>query len=137
VPIRRVSPQEAKELIDRDGYSYVDVRSIPEFEAGHPEGAWNVPLLHMGPAGMAPNAEFLAVMEKAFPKDAKLVVGCKMGGRSLKASELLTASGFTGIVDQRAGFEGAPGDPGWRPLGLPVSAQAAAEQTYEGIRARS
>jgi rhodanese-related sulfurtransferase len=73
---RRVSPQEARELQENDGYVYVDVRSVPEFQAGHPMGAFNVPLMHMGPAGMAPNPEFLDVMQKAFPRDAKLLVGC-------------------------------------------------------------
>ncbi len=73
---RRISPEEAKQLIDEQGYAYVDVRSVQEFEAGHPEGACNVPLLEMGAMGMTPNPEFLSVMEKLFPKDSKLVVGC-------------------------------------------------------------
>ena len=45
--LTRVSPKDARDLMEKDGYAYVDVRSIPEFEAGHPEGAYNVPLLHM------------------------------------------------------------------------------------------
>lgn len=137
MPIRRVSPQEAKELMDGEGYVYVDVRSVPEFEAGHPAGSWNVPLLHMGPAGMAPNPEFVAVMEKTFAKDAKLVVGCKMGGRSMKACEILAQGGFTNVVDHAAGFDGQPGVAGWRAAGLPTEAQAPAERTYEGIKGRS
>ena len=68
--MRRISPGEARELIEKEGYVYVDVRSVPEFESGHPEGAYNVPLLHMGPAGMTPNPEFLSVMQQRFPKDA-------------------------------------------------------------------
>ena len=40
-----VSVREARDK-QREGYTYVDVRSIPEFEQGHPEGAVNVPLLH-------------------------------------------------------------------------------------------
>ena len=43
---KRVSPQEARDLMEKDGYVYVDVRSIPEFDAGHPAGAYNVPLMH-------------------------------------------------------------------------------------------
>ena len=62
--VKRVSPEEAKKLIDDEGYVYVDVRSLPEFEAGHPTGAYNVPLMHQGPAGMTPNPDFMAVMEK-------------------------------------------------------------------------
>jgi rhodanese-related sulfurtransferase len=139
---RRVSPQQAQELIDREGYVHVDVRSIPEFEAGHPEGAYNVPLNHMGPGGMSPNPDFLAVMQQAFPKDTPLVVACKAGGRSARAAAMLEAAGFTNVVDQRAGFEGGPDpatgrvEPGWRPAGLPVSREAAAGHDYEALKAR-
>ena len=135
--VKRVSPEEAKKLIDEEGYVYVDVRSLPEFEAGHPEGAFNVPLMHQGPAGMAPNPDFLEVMEKGFPKTARLVLGCKAGGRSARAAAVLEAAGFTSVVDQKAGYEGPnPLEPGWRPKGLPVTTQAAADRTYEGIRSR-
>jgi rhodanese-related sulfurtransferase len=140
---KRVSPQEARELIEKQGYVYVDVRSIPEFEAGHPTGAFNVPLMHAAPQGMTPNPEFLDVMQKAFPRDAKLVVGCKAGGRSARAAAALEQAGYTNVVDQRAGFEGAPDprtgrivEPGWRPAGLPVSREAARDHTYEGLKAR-
>ena len=78
--VKRVSPAEARDLIDKQGYVYVDVRSVPEFAAGHPQGAYNVPLMNMGPGGMSPNPDFMTVMA-TFPKDAKLVVGCKAGGR--------------------------------------------------------
>ena len=134
---KRVSPDEAKALIDQDGYVYVDVRSLPEFEAGHPTGAYNVPLMHQGPAGMAPNPDFMAVMEKSFPKTAQLVVGCKGGGRSARAAAMLEAAGFTSVVDQKAGYEGhGPAEPGWRPKGLPVSTQAEADRTYEELRSK-
>jgi rhodanese-related sulfurtransferase len=121
----RVSPAEAKKLLD-DGYTYLDVRSEPEFAAGHPAGAWNVPLMHAGLGGMRPNAEFLDVVQALFPKDAKVVVGCKAGGRSAKAAEMMVKAGYTGLADQRAGFEGsrdafgALTEPGWAPAGLPV-----------------
>jgi rhodanese-related sulfurtransferase len=132
---KRVAPEEARELMEKEGYVYVDVRSIPEFVQGHPEGAYNVPLNHMGPGGMTPNADFLSVMQKSFPKDAKIVVGCKAGGRSLAAASILLDAGFTSVVDQRCGFEGGP-EPGWRPRGLPVSTSAAADHSYEGLRSK-
>ncbi|MCA9595042.1 MAG: hypothetical protein KC776_17110, partial [Myxococcales bacterium] len=47
--IKGVTPHEVVEML-KDGYVYVDVRSQPEFEAGHVPGSLNVPLLHMGPA---------------------------------------------------------------------------------------
>lgn len=124
--IQRISPAEAKKLVDDEGYVYLDVRSEPEYEAGHPVGAQNVPLMHAGPGGMTPNADFLAVVQAVYPKDARLVVGCKAGGRSMKAAEMMIGAGYTGIIDQRAGFDG-PRDAfgtltekGWGPAGLPV-----------------
>jgi rhodanese-related sulfurtransferase len=138
---RRISPHEARELMEKEGYVYVDVRSVPEFEAGHPEGAYNVPLMNMGPMGMTPNAEFLDVMQRAFPPDAKLVVACKAGGRSARAASLLESAGYTNVVDQRAGFEGGPDptgrmEPGWRPAGLPVTRQSGPGRDYEALRTR-
>lgn len=130
--VRRVSPAEAAALVEQDGYLYLDVRSVPEFEAGHPAGAYNLPLLHMGAFGLTPNAAFMAECEQAFPKDAKLVVGCKSGARSLQAASMLLAAGYRDVIDQRAGFDGAM-EPGWRPAGLPVARQAAPERTYAGL----
>jgi rhodanese-related sulfurtransferase len=136
MPVKRLSPDEARALIDKEGYAYLDVRSVPEFEAGHPTGAYNVPLLHVGPGGMSPNPDFLSVVQKAFPADSKLVLGCKAGGRSLKAAELLQAAGFTAIVDQRAGFDGNPAEPGWKPRGLPTSSAAQPGHAYENLRTK-
>ena len=42
--IPRVSPQEAKKLID-EGYTYLDVRTEVEYAAGHAVGAHNVPVM--------------------------------------------------------------------------------------------
>jgi rhodanese-related sulfurtransferase len=128
--IKRVSPAEAKQLVD-DGWLYLDVRSEPEFAAGHPAGAHNVPVMHAGPSGMSPNPDFLAVVEALHPKGARLVVGCKSGQRSARAAAMLAAAGYTSLVDQRAGFDG-PRDtfgqltePGWAPAGLPTETTTA------------
>jgi rhodanese-related sulfurtransferase len=136
--VKRVSPEEAKRLMD-EGYVYLDVRSIPEFEQGHPAGAYNVPLKHMTPGGMTPNPDFLAVVDKAFAKDTRIVVGCRSGGRSLSAAEAMAAAGFTNVVDQKAGFAGATDqfgrlvEPGWQPRGLPVDTSAKAGRSYHEL----
>jgi rhodanese-related sulfurtransferase len=103
--VKRVTPIEADALL-KDGWAYLDVRSIPEFEGGHPTGAVNIPLLHMAGGRMAPNQAFQSVVEANFAKDAKIVVGCKAGGRSLQAAALLEAAGYTNVVDMRGGFHG-------------------------------
>jgi rhodanese-related sulfurtransferase len=127
--VKRVSPREAHELIAQ-GYTYVDVRSTPEFERGHPAGAVLIPFAEMSPAGMQANPNFTAQFQARFQKDAKVVVGCEAGGRSARACAALEQLGFTQLVDQRAGFGGARGptgqiEKGWRDEGLPVETGAA------------
>jgi rhodanese-related sulfurtransferase len=140
--LKRVSPTEAKRLVDEEGYVYVDVRSVPEFEAEHPVGARNVPLMHAGPGGMAPNPEFVAVMSRRFPKDAKLVLGCKTGNRSMRAAGVLAAQGWTNVVDQRAGFDGARDpfgqltEPGWKPAGLPCESGDGGPNGWAALKAQ-
>jgi rhodanese-related sulfurtransferase len=122
---KRVSPPEAAELL-KQGWRYVDVRSIPEFDEGHPQGAANVPLLHVQGGRMAPNPDFLAVMQANFPKDSQLIIGCKAGPRSAQATALLESAGYTSVVDMRGGFGGERDPfgrvsvPGWAAAGLPV-----------------
>jgi rhodanese-related sulfurtransferase len=121
----RISPQEASDKM-AEGFTYVDVRTVEEFEAGHPAGAVNVPIMHAGAGGMVQNSNFLPVMKGTFAKDAKIVCGCKAGGRSLRAAQLLLADGFTNVLDQRAGWDGARdafgqvSEPGWSRVGLPT-----------------
>jgi rhodanese-related sulfurtransferase len=122
---KRVSPQEAKALID-EGWTYVDVRTPAEWAAGHPAGAANVPWAFSGPTGMTANPGFVQAMESIFGKQARLVLGCKSGNRSLKATQALLAAGFVDVVDQRAGYDGPRdafgkvSEPGWAPAGLPT-----------------
>jgi rhodanese-related sulfurtransferase len=140
--IVRLSPGEAHKKVE-EGYAYVDVRSAPEFAEGHPAGAYNVPLMHLGEGGMMPNTDFLRVMQASFPRDTKLVIGCKTGGRSLRAAEELVKAGYTNIVEQRAGWAGARDpfgrvtEPGWSSAGLPSETGEPAERSYAHLRARS
>jgi rhodanese-related sulfurtransferase len=140
--VKRVNPLEADALL-KEGWAYLDVRSIPEFEAGHPTGATNIPLLHMAGGRMAPNPAFRSVVEGNFPKDAKIVVGCKMGGRSMQAATLLEAAGYTNVVDMRGGFHGERDNfgrvavAGWAESGLPCEATAPAEKCYAELEKRA
>jgi rhodanese-related sulfurtransferase len=132
---KRVSPPEAAELLAQ-GWQYLDVRSIPEFDEGHPAGAANIPLLHLQGGRMAANPDFQRVVEATYARDTKLVVGCKTGGRSAQASALLEAAGYTSVVDMRGGMAGerdAMGRTtvaGWAAAGLPVEKAAAAGHSY-------
>ncbi len=127
VSIKTINPTQAKELLDSDqAYVYIDVRSMPEYETAHPAGALNIPIMHKESMGMVPNNDFVSVVEKHFARDAKLLIGCQMGGRSQRAAEALAAAGFTDLSNVMGGFGGARDqsgnvvEKGWAELGLPV-----------------
>ena len=113
---KRVSAREAYALLKDAGYAYVDVRTQAEFAEGHPAGAVNVPLAL---------ADFVGAMRARFALDAKIVVGCRSGNRSLRAARMLLEAGFTNVVEQRAGWDGVRDafgqllEPGWEREGLP------------------
>lgn len=137
--IRRVNPAEALDLTG-EGWTLVDVRSIPEFEDGHPAGAYNVPFLHKIDGQMRPNEDFLAVMEKAFPKDTRLLLSCRSGGRSLKAAELLSQRGYSLLIDVRGGYlgevdaSGVVHCEGWVARALPTSSTAETGRSYNELK---
>jgi rhodanese-related sulfurtransferase len=126
MPIERVAPDEACRR-QGDGWTYVDVRTVSEFEAGHPTGAYNIPFLLERPEGMVPNPDFHRIVAATFPRDARLLIGCRSGNRSLRAAGELAGQGFASVVDVRGGY-GGEADPlggfaceGWRARGLPTT----------------
>jgi rhodanese-related sulfurtransferase len=126
--IPQTTPPEAYDTLQQHPDAvYLDVRTAPEFEAGHPAGARLVPVLLLGADGQArPNPDFIAEVEAIAGHDTKLLVGCQAGGRSQRACELLRDAGFTDVTNVRGGFGGARDQtgrtviPGWRETGLPV-----------------
>jgi rhodanese-related sulfurtransferase len=136
--IRRVSPAEAHEKM-RAGYIYVDVRTPEEFAEGHPAGAFNVPIALAHGGSMAPNDDFIAVMKGNFAPDAKIVVGCQAGGRSMRAARALLAAGFTDVIEQRAGWSGARDpfgrlvEPGWSRCDLPTEVGQPEGRSYASL----
>lgn len=137
-PVRVVSPEEAKTLL-AEGYKYLDVRSESEFEAGHPPEAINIPLHHLGAGGLEPNDDFARVVEANLPKNAPLVIGCKAGGRSRRAAEILVSLGYTALVDFGAGWDGKRDafgrlQPGWSRLGFPVETGLPEDRNYGALK---
>jgi len=134
-------PEEAQQRLASGDWMFLDVRSTPEFEAGHVPGAFNVPLLHLTAGGMEPNDEFLAIVRRHFEPTSRLVVGCRVGGRSARACELLAAAGFAHLANLGGGFAGrydAAGrmvEPGWIDHGLPVAHTPQPGRSYVELRA--
>ncbi|MDA1265072.1 MAG: rhodanese-like domain-containing protein [Planctomycetota bacterium] len=131
-----ITPPIARERLDQDSWTYLDVRTVEEYDAGHVPGAFNVPLLHHGPMGMEPNPEFVQVVEKHFAKDQRLVVGCKIGGRSARACDLLAGVGWSNLANMDGGFSGRHDEigrlvqEGWVGSGFPHSIDPEAGRTY-------
>jgi rhodanese-related sulfurtransferase len=131
-------PEGAQALLDT-GYVYVDVRSVQEFEAGHPPGAYNVPILFQTAGGMQPNPDFVAAMQRHFSKDQKIVFGCKAGGRSARACEIMATQGYRTLVNMEGGFHGAYDmggallQAGWAACGLPTATEADPTRTWKAL----
>jgi rhodanese-related sulfurtransferase len=138
--IKHVTVQQAHQQ-QAAGATYLDVRSIPEFQQGHPAGAVNIPLLHADPQTrqMRPNPDFLAVVKANFPAGAPIVVGCQMGGRSQQACEILAAAGFEDVANVLGGWGGAPqaGHAGWVQAGLPTEAAADSAREYDALHKKA
>jgi rhodanese-related sulfurtransferase len=89
---------------------------------------------------MAPNPDFLRAMNASFGKDAKIIVGCKVGNRSLRAAQMLLADGFSHVLEQRAGWVGVMGpfgnvsEPGWSRVGLPSEQGQPPGRSWEDVK---
>ena len=87
---------------------------------------------------MTPNPDFTEVFAHRFLKDDKILVGCKTGGRSRRAAELLCDLGYVAMIDVRGGFEGERDVlgrtivTGWKERGLPVECEAPG-RSYEEL----
>jgi rhodanese-related sulfurtransferase len=136
MPIKQITPDAANQLLSQ-GYTYIDVRTDAEFDAGHPAGAFNIPVGLADPATrqLRLNEAFLSTVEAYFPRDARLVIGCQGGGRSQKAAEILADAGFGDVSNMQGGFGGGRDESGraiagWADSGLPVETTAPPDRSY-------
>ncbi len=143
--VDQVMPDEAARLVESEGYVYIDVRSVPEFDQGHPAPAVNIPLLHADEqtGQMTPNPDFVRVVKANYGEDARLVLGCRTGQRSNHAAQLLQSMGYETVVNMRCGFSGEMTpfgqvvNPGWEEVGLPVSRDSGDGVSYASLEAKS
>lgn len=142
--VKDITPQEAHELLQKEpDCVYIDVRTVHEFCAGHPQGAVNIPIAFPDPSrGMALNQDFLKVVEGHFSKEKKIIVGCQAGPRSEAAARMLMEAGYQDVSNMQGGFGGMRDPfgrviaPGWSSLGLPVSQENGARVSYESLAAK-
>jgi rhodanese-related sulfurtransferase len=142
--IKQIIPQQAHELMQNDAkVIYLDVRTEPEFTAGHPQRGINIPaFFFQAPGQPSPNPNFLKVVEAHIPKDATIIVGCQAGGRSQRAADMMEKAGYTNVANMMGGFGGGQDQagspvPGWRDAGLPTSTENGDGVSYTSLAAKA
>jgi rhodanese-related sulfurtransferase len=102
-PFKRISPDQAKELLARGDIDLIDVREPHEWMAGHLPGARHVPL-----------GTFIRSPKEFLTKDNVIFV-CAHGQRSATAATVAAQVGYKQLYN----IEG--GTVGWVRSGLPIS----------------
>ncbi|RZC20647.1 Rhodanese-like domain-containing protein 9, chloroplastic isoform B [Glycine soja] len=126
--VKYVNAEKAKELVEADGYTVLDVRDKNQFERAHIKSCSHVPLfvenkdndpgtiikrqLHNNFSGLfyglpftKPNPEFVQSVKSQFPPESKLLVVCQEGLRSAAAASKLEAAGFENIACITSGLQ--------------------------------
>lgn len=111
--IPEITVAQAKEELNQGLVSLLlDVREPAEFAKGHIPGAV------LAPRGMLewyadPTTPY-AKPELTTKRDARIIVACASGGRSMLASETLKKMGYTNVVNMAGGFNE------WSKQGFPI-----------------
>ena len=87
---KEITQDEAWDIMEhKTGFQIVDVRTPEEYGEGHIKGAVNIPLETIN------GREIPELPDRS----QELLVYCRSGVRSKKASEKLAAQGYTGIEE--------------------------------------
>ena len=86
---KKISAQEAKEIIESEDVIILDVRTQEEYNEGHIENSVLLPV-----NDISSKAE-----EILTDKDAKILVYCRSGNRSATASKQLIKMGYTNVYN--------------------------------------
>lgn len=101
--VKNISPNQAKELIDKAKDVFVlDVRTKGEYDDVHIKGANLIPI------------QELEQNINKIPKDKRVVVHCTSGKRSAKACEILKDKGLKELYNMEGGISK------WQAEGYPV-----------------
>ncbi|MFQ5766869.1 MAG: rhodanese-like domain-containing protein, partial [Acidobacteriota bacterium] len=140
-----ITPQEAKRLLDQNtSYLYLDVRTVPGFASGHVPGAFNIPvaLRDLTTQQMKMNKRFLAIVRNIIPTDAHVIVGCRSGRRSARATRIMLLAGYKHAYSMDGGFVAKKDETGrvltagWSGLGYPVQDGEGGDRSYSALLAR-
>jgi len=111
--IAEITVAQAKEELEQGQVNLVlDVREPAEWEKGH------IPGVVLAPRGMLewyadPSTPY-AKPELTTQRDARIIVTCGSGGRSMLAAQTLKSMGYTNVVNMAGGFNE------WSKQGFPI-----------------
>ena len=133
----------------------LDVRSTPEYKAGYPEGAYNVPYPFIyqpcetrhpdgacatgaGDRIAQDNVAFVSYVQRIIPnKNTPIYTLCRTGVRSVGAANLLTDAGYTNVRNIWEGFVGihltAPKVVGFDGDGKPIRQNLIVDLNHDGV----
>ena len=102
--VSNVPVSVAKELLNKGGYIFLDVRTAKEFKMGHILGAVHIErgLLEFQINNQVPD------------KNTQIVVYCKVGGRGSLAAHTLVRMGYKNVINIEDGWVS------WEKAGYPV-----------------
>ncbi len=91
--VKEIEPKSVKEKLDKgEPFILVDVREQQEWDAGHIQGAWLMPL------------GSLDKRINELDRNREIIVYCRSGKRSEKAARILLESGFQNIQNMKGGI---------------------------------
>lgn len=103
--IKEIDVQELKLKLDNgEKFHFVDCRELEEWKEGHIDGATLIPL-----------SDFQQRYEEVLTeKDAKIVIQCRSGKRSMNACMFLLSKGYSDLNNLEGGILA------WTEAGFPV-----------------
>ena len=108
-PFKRISAEEAKEMIDQGNVQIVDVRQPGEYAAAHISGVTLIPV-----------DEIFGRIDEV-SEDKEIIFHCAVGVRSALACEIAAAMGRTRCYNMEGGIDA------WKAKSFPVE-----EGAYQG-----
>lgn len=111
--VEEITAEEAKARLDRGEVDIIlDVREPDEWQRGHIPGAVHIPmgLVQEQADSKSPDADPALTSDP----DARIVVHCAQGVRSLLSADALKKMGYSGVVSMSDGIIG------WAKQGFPI-----------------
>jgi len=91
--VRQLDAASAKHMVEEEGALIVDVREKAEYKTAHIPGSRNLPLSRI--------RSELGKLERY--RDRPIIVGCRSGSRSRRASVILKKGGFNRVYNLKGG----------------------------------